>query len=176
MNDIPVLNKSSDRKLSIINDTPAIFTIVDSESAVGRKPLYEVDSFSEVGKWCGLIIQQSKKYSVDPRLVAAIMYMETTHGRYDKVYPLRKTILPMNRHYSYWKDIGVTKEALGCPYYNIEFGIILLSRIQARIENPTIRKIATIYNFLGAEVVSDYGARVANLYLEQPWSLAKCVV
>lgn len=82
----------------------------------------------------------------------------------------------MNLHYSYWKDIGVTKEALGCPYYNIEFGIALLSRIQARIENPTIRKIATIYNFLGAEVVSDYGARVAKLYLEQPWSPAKCAV
>ncbi|WMN64993.1 hypothetical protein [Vibrio parahaemolyticus] len=176
MNDIPVLNKSAERKLSIINDTPAIFTIVDSDSAVGRKPLYEIDSFSEVGKWCGLIIHQSKKHGVDPRLVAAIMYMETTHGWYDKVYPLRKTILPMNLHYSYWKGIGVTKEALGCPYYNIEFGITLLSRIQARIENPTIRKIATIYNFLGAEVVSDYGARVAKLYLEQPWSPAKCAV
>ncbi|WMN64898.1 hypothetical protein [Vibrio parahaemolyticus] len=57
MNGIPVLNKSADRKLSIIDDTPAIFTIADSESAVGRKPLYEIDSFSEVGKWCGLIIQ-----------------------------------------------------------------------------------------------------------------------
>ncbi|EOX4464715.1 hypothetical protein [Vibrio alginolyticus] len=148
MNDIPALNKSAERKLSIINDTPAIFTIVDSDSAVGRKPLYEIDSFSEVGKWCGLIIHQSKKHGVDPRLVAAIMYMETTHGWYDKVY----------------------------PYYNIEFGITLLSRIQARIENPTIRIIATIYNFLGAEVVSDYGARVAKLYLEQPWSPAKCAV
>ncbi|EOX3900487.1 hypothetical protein ACOGST_004604 [Vibrio alginolyticus] len=148
MNDIPALNKSAERKLSIINDTPGIFTIVDSDSAVGRKPLYEIDSFSEVGKWCGLIIHQSKKHGVDPRLVAAIMYMETTHGWYDKVY----------------------------PYYNIEFGITLLSRIQARIENPTIRKIATIYNFLGAEVVSDYGARVAKLYLEQPRSPAKCAV
>jgi len=91
--------------------------------------------------------------------------METTHGWYDAVYPMRKTILPMNLYYQYWRDLGITKENLGCSFYNIEFGVILLSRIQQRIENLTIAKIASIYNFLGAEKVNDYGARVAKLYL-----------
>lgn len=63
----------------------------------------------------------------------AIMYMETTHGWHDAVYPMKKTILPMNLHYQYWRDLGITKENLDCPFYNIEFVVILLSRIQQRI-------------------------------------------
>lgn len=100
------------------------------------------------------------------------MYMETTHGWYDRLYPARKTILPMNIHYRYWRQLGVTKESLACPYYNIEYGVILLSRIKARLEQPTVRKIATLYNFIGAEEVNDYGARVAALCREQPWNKA----
>ena len=102
------------------------------------------------------------------------MYMETTHGWYDKFYPYRKTILPMNLHYKYWRDLGVTKDKLRCPFYNIEFGIILLSRISNRLEDPTPRKVATIYNFLGAEKVSEYGARVAKIMKEKPWVLRGC--
>ncbi|WP_166267240.1 hypothetical protein [Marinobacter caseinilyticus] len=86
------------------------------------------------------------------------MYMETTHGWYDKFYPYRKTILPMNLHYKYWRELGVTKENLECPFYNIEFGIILLARITARVKDPTSRKVATIYHFLGTEKVNEYGA------------------
>ena len=63
---------------------------------------------------------------------------------------------------------------VNCPYYNINFGVILLSRIQARIKNPTIAKIASIYNFLGAEKVNNYGARVAKIYFEQPWVEKGC--
>lgn len=76
---------------------------------------------------------------------------------------------------SIWREPGVTKENLGCPFYNIEFGVILLARIQARIEQPTIAKIATIYNFLGAEKVNDYGARVAKLYITRPWTKEGCM-
>lgn len=107
----------------------------------------------------------------------AIMYMETTHGWYDKLYPdflekqfpMRKSILPMNIYYSYWRDLGVTKELLNCPFYNIDFDMILLSRIK----KPSIEKIATIYNFLGAEKVNNYGARVNKIYYQQPWNIAR---
>ena len=81
---------------------------------------------------------------------------------------MRRSILPMNIHYRYWRKLGVTKELISCPYYNIDFGVILLSRIEAQIENPSIAKIASIYNFLGVEKVSDYGARVARIYFTQP--------
>lgn len=178
----PVLNDRDSRKDSIINDTLAIFEIAENSSANGSAPWYEVDSQSEVAKWCGVIIQISQKYEVDPRLAMAIMYMETTHGYYEKiypdylesVYPMRKSVLPMNINYRYWKDLGVTKENLACPFYNIEFGVILIKRIRDRIEDPGVSKIATIYNFIGAEKVNDYGARVYKLYLTQPWASNGC--
>lgn len=179
----PVVNDSQLRKKSIVENTPALFEIEDNPGAVDTAPFVEMTSQSEVSKWCGLIFQASSKHGVDPRLTMAIMYMETTHGWYDKlypdfleaIYPARKSILPMNIHYRYWKKMGVTKENLNCPFYNIEFGVVLLARIQSRIEKPTIKKIATIYNFLGAEKVTDYGARVAKVYLTQPWAKEGCI-
>lgn len=179
---IPIVNTEADRKKSIIENTPAIFEINDNPSAVASEPLIELDSQSEVAKWCGLIIQSAQKHKVDSRLAMAIMYMETTHGWYDKVYPdflerrfpMRQSILPMNIYYSYWKKLGITRELLNCPYYNIDFGIILLSRIQVRIKNPSIAKIASIYNYLGAEKVNNYGARVAKIYFTQPWVSKGC--
>ncbi|MBL1260939.1 MAG: hypothetical protein COB33_010460 [Thiotrichaceae bacterium] len=178
----PITNKSSERKISIIENTPAVFEISDDLNVVDTAPIYEIDSKSEVVRWCGLIIHVSERHNVDPRLAMAIMYMETTHGWYEKLYPnmlekiysIRKSVLPMNIHYHYWRKMGVTKENLNCPYYNIEFGVILLERIQNRIESPTIKKIASIYNFLGAEKITNYGARVAKLYLSQPWVKKGC--
>lgn len=174
MKNIPVLSNTKARKESIVEDTPAIFNIEENPSAVGAKPLYEFEIASQVSKWCGLIQTLAIKHGVDPNLAKSIMYMETTHGWYDKFYPYRKTILPMNLHYKYWRELGVTKENLKCPFYNIEFGVIILARITARVKDPTPRKVATIYNFLGAEKVNEYGARVAKLMTEKPWIRQGC--
>ena len=173
---VPILKDAESRKKSIIENTPAIFNIQDNPAAVGKASIYEIEVASEVVKWCGLIIQISQRYKIEPNLVMAILYMETTHGWYDKFYPLRKTIQPMNLHYHYWRQLGVTKETLKCPFYNIEFGVILISRIKERIEKPTVRKIATIYNFLGAEKVTEYGARVEKVYMQKPWTQKGCAV
>jgi hypothetical protein len=180
---VPTLVHRDARKESIINNTPAIFPIASNEKANGSAPWYEVDSQSDVGRWCSLIIQISNKHGVESRLTMAIMYMETTHGYYEKfypdaleeVFPMRKSVLPMNIHYRYWRKLGVTKENLNCPHCNIEFGVILLKRIRDRIEVPSVAKVASIYNFLGAEKVTDYGARVAKLYLTQPWKSVGCI-
>jgi len=174
MNEKPILNDKEERKLSIINNTPAIFEIRDNPAAIPKAPFYEWDKQSEVAKWCGLIIGISTKHKVDPNLVMAIMYMETTHGWYDRIYPFRSSILPMNINYKYWRDLGVTKEILGCPFYNIEYGVVLISRIKARIRYPSVAKIASIYNFLGAEIVTDYGARVQSIYARTPWTSRGC--
>jgi hypothetical protein len=174
MDNIRVLSDSSVRKTSIVEDTPAIFNIEENPAAIGLEPLFELEMASQVAKWCGAIQMLAMKYEVDPSLAKAIMYMETTHGWYDKFYPYRKTILPMNLHYKYWRDLGVTKEKLECPFYNIEFGIILLARISRRLKDPTPRKVATIYNFLGAEKVSEYGARVAKIMRKKPWVVKGC--
>jgi soluble lytic murein transglycosylase-like protein len=68
----------------------------------------------------------------------------------------------MNIHYSYWKKLGVTPEQLAVPAYNIEYGVIILSRIRDRVQNPTIAKIATLYNNLASDKVSDYGKSVGS--------------
>jgi len=176
---MPVINNELERKKSIIKNTPAIFEIADNPNAISTEPLIELNSQSEVIRWRVLIISSAQKHKVESRLAMAIMYMETTHGWYDKLYPnfldkkfpLKKSILPMNIRYTYWRKLGITKESIRCPYYNIDFGVILLSRIQARIKKPTIAKIASIYNFLGAEKVNNYGARVNKIYHQQPWIL-----
>jgi len=178
---IPIVNNELERKKSIIENTPAIFEIKANPNAISSKPLIELHSQSEVVRWRGLIISSAQKHKVESKLAMAIMYMETTHGWYDNMYPdflekrfpMRKSILPMNIYYSYWKKLGITKELLNCPHYNIDFGIIILARIQARIKKPTIAKIASIYNFLGAEKVNNYGARVNKIYQQQPWVLKK---
>ena len=172
--EIPILNLSNDRKNSIVNNSPAIFQISPNHDADGSSPWYEFESQSEVCKWWALIIELSKRHKIDAHLIMSILHMETTYGWYDEYYPFNKTVRPMNLHYSYWRKLGITKELLGCPYYNIEFGVILLSRIQARIENPTVAKIASIYNFLGSEKVNNYGARVAKIYQQRPWTRQGC--
>lgn len=171
---LPILLKQADRKKSIIDNTLAIFPIVENPNANGKRPSVEIDSQSQVDKWCGQIINLAIKHKVDANLVMAIMHMETTHGWYDAAVPMNKTIRPMNIHYKYWQEVGVTKEKLEAPLYNIEYGIILIGRIQARIQDPTVTKIATIYNFLGAEKVNDYGARVNHFYISKPRQAKGC--
>ena len=166
----PVLKTAGERRESIVANSPGSIEISENPGAIGAQPFYELESMSEVNQWCGLIIQISKMHGVSPALTAAIMHTETTHGYYDAVWPWRKTILPMNIHYTYWRDLGVTPALLGCPYYNVEFGVILLARISARVQDPTPRKVATLYNNLAADRVSEYGARVAQLMQEKPWT------
>jgi len=74
----------------------------------------------------------------------------------------------MNIHVEYWEGLGYSREQLQQPEINIRVGILILKRIIERIQNPTVEKIASIYNFLGNEKVTDYGARVKIICQEQP--------
>jgi len=72
-----------------------------------------------------------KIQGVDPDLVKAIIYMETTHGYYDAlVEPFDKntSILPMNIRSGYWKQLGYSRKELKNPALNIEAGIYLLKK------------------------------------------------
>ena len=169
--EVQVLTKASDRKLSIINNTPAYFPVAENKFASGSKPFIELHDKNEVQKWMLLILLYSKKHNLDPDLVKAIMYMETTHGWYDAINPFRRTILPMNVHFEYWKKLVRSKSRLNCPANNIELGTIILKRISDRVDNNSIRKIATLYNSLAKEQVTDYGARVEVIYKSKLWML-----
>lgn len=167
-----VLNREADRKKSILENTPAIFEVADNPKADRSKPLIEKHAKSQVGKYDNLIEKEAEAQNVDPDLVRAIMYMETTHGWYDKPLDLvgmNKSILPMNVHVEYWEKLGYSRKDLEDPEKNLRTGVLLIKRISERIKDPTVEKIASVYQFLGSEQVSDYGARVGEIYRNKLW-------
>jgi hypothetical protein len=100
------------------------------------------------------------------------MYMETTHGWYDGAFDklgINKTILPMNVHVEYWKDLGVDREKLHDPEQNIIAGVTIIKRLQDHMPNASIQEITTLYQNLAAEKVSDYGARVGKISEQRSW-------
>ncbi|MGF1708884.1 hypothetical protein [Enterovibrio baiacu] len=173
-NAIPVVNNSGDRRESILNNTPAIFEIVENPKADASEPWYELDMFDEVDGNEAIYESAANEMGLDPDLLKAIGYMESTHGYYDRVHPKNTSFRPMNIKVSTW---GKLAEELGYQATDIETdltanvrtGALLVKRIWARIPSPTVSKVASIYNFLGKEKVSDYGARVDAIYKKKLW-------
>ena len=52
---------------------------------------------------------------------------------------------------------------------NIRVGVTLIRKIRDRIGSPTIASIATLYNSLSQDRVTDCGARVAEVYRKNLW-------
>ncbi|MGK0547386.1 PAAR domain-containing protein [Halomonas cupida] len=170
----PIINLESDRWVSIIQNTPAIFEISDNPNASSKEPWYEFDRFDEVDGNELAYESVSRQVGVEAGLLKAIAYLETTHGYYDRINPKNRSFRPMNLNYEYWKpladEVGFTRdEVINHPYPNIYVAAVLLKRIQERISSPTIEKVASIYNALGAEHVSDYGKRTKFIYDHQLW-------
>jgi hypothetical protein len=46
---------------------------------------------------------------------------------------------------------------------------MLIRRIVERLEEPTVSKVASLYNSLAKDQVTDYGARVADVYRTKAW-------
>jgi hypothetical protein len=160
------------RKECIIAGGGCLFTVADNPNANGSAPWYEIESFSGAGNYQKVASLLGQSMSVDPKLIMAIMRMETTHGYYD--FPLdllgiNKSILPININVSYWGGAFSTRDQLSRPYLNILFGTKMLSAIQANMPGASISQIATVYNNANATIVSNYGARVSNIYATQPW-------
>ncbi len=179
---LPIINKSNDRIKNILKNEPAIFEIKDNPLANGEKTFKEIGLFNPIDS--GSIYEaMGKKYNLDPDWLKAIAYMENTHGYYDGL-PLAHELKqlmgdspsyrPMNVQYQTWKPIadqlGFTewqiKYRVEC---NVEMGAVILSRIKDRIQHPTLEKVASIYNFTGAEQTRDYGAQVSRIYKEKLW-------
>jgi soluble lytic murein transglycosylase-like protein len=149
-----------------------IFTVADNSDASGDAPFYELSGLSQVNTYSAIIDKVAAERKVDPRLVKAIMYMETTHGYYDA--PLswagkNKSILPMNINVDYWGDTFGTRQDMQDPEKNIRAGVEMIFRIQANMTGAPVEKIATLYNNINAEKVNNYGMRVKKIYDEQPW-------
>ena len=74
-----------------------------------------------------------------------------------------------------FSDAYYLQRSLSFPYDGesigeiIELGVQVIKRLQNSIHNPTIEKIATLYNRTGAMQVNDYGARTRTIYNQKPW-------
>lgn len=161
------------RKECIQTNQVCEFLIIGNFDVKGDEPWYEWARQSDVKKYSTIIDKVALEKKVDARLIKAIMYMETTHGYYDA--PLswvdkNKSILPMNINADYWGSTFGSREDLKDPEKNIRAGAEMIIRIQANLLPGTpIEKVATLYNNINANVVSEYGARVKKIYDAQPW-------
>ncbi|MGX2973252.1 hypothetical protein [Helicobacter sp. T3_23-1059] len=147
---IPTISKAKDRKDNIIKNTPAIFEIDGYKSGIIgdignflKRNLVTPNIFEEVTNNENLISIYAEKYNIDSDLVRAIIFLETTHGYYDRLYdtllkqPIeafkgeQESFRPMNINYSYWKELidkmGYTKEQIkNDPSANLDVGCLLL--------------------------------------------------
>jgi soluble lytic murein transglycosylase-like protein len=119
-----------------------------------------------------MIKREAESRGLDPDLVRAIMYMETSRGHYGTIpefFGLASSYQPMNIRPDPWQHLGVSSEKIkNNPSENVKVGAELLARIRDRLPNPTPDRIATLYNSLAKDSVTDYGARVARLMEEIP--------
>lgn len=185
----PVLETEAERRKSILENTPGLFQVEDNRDASGTQPGYALSGLGvdAVRNYDSLIEEESKRAGVDPNLARATMYMEASQGWYG--YPAEAlgfadSIFPMNVRRSLWgalidnqqhyrpagKGPGYYVDDFDNPRLNIRAGVTLLKRIEDRLENPTIRNIATLYNLLGKNKVTDYGARVERIYQTREWN------
>ncbi|WP_227429532.1 RHS repeat-associated core domain-containing protein [Psychrobacter sp. I-STPA6b] len=165
-------NNGMSNKQCVLNGGGCNFIVSQGAGYRGLEPWYEIASFSPVLDYNSTIEQAASVYKLDPDLIRAIMYMETTHGYYDKVTGLirpNKSILPMNINVSYWGDSFGSREYLENPHHNIFAGTKMLASIKANIPDGNIAQIATLYNNVNATQVSEYGARVARIYSNRVW-------
>lgn len=121
------------------------------------------------------IERAAEHQDLDAELVRAVVWIETTHGWYDLYTGLLKkpkTLLPMNVFVDYWAALGISRDELTKPRINIEVGTYILAEIKRRLRNANVSTIATLYNNLGAVMVSGYGKTVAQYYRLRPWTEA----
>jgi hypothetical protein len=168
---LPVLDLGDERRLSILRFRPALFVLEDKAELDATAPFYELPVLSGVSEHDRLIASFARTRGLDINLVRAIVFLETTHGWYDRVTGVvvpPRTIQPMNINVDYWEKRW-ERHKLEEPTYNIQAGTWILAEIQRRLLQPDVAKVATLYNNLRAEKVSVYGRRVEYLYKNRPW-------
>jgi len=149
------------------------FQIAPNPRAKEDAPWYEIPTFSSVDEYSTLVDRAAHDNNVDARLIRAIMYVETTHGYYDKPFSWlgwNDTILPMNVSVKKWGNSMGGRTGLENAETNINAGAKILAGITKGLPSGSnVAQIATLYNNMRATKVSDYGARVAAVYEAQPW-------
>jgi len=151
-------------------NTPGVFVVEPNPDAKAYpNPWYAAHDLEEVTENRTAIEHMALRYKLDPDFVKAIVWMESTHGWYDRFDPWNKTIRPMNVHDTLWSQLGINRKTLNDHTRNIAAGVHILAAIWQRTSDPTVEKVATLYNQLGATKVNGYGKTVAYYLQHKPW-------
>lgn len=179
-------NTLNERIEAIKNKSDIVyFPISRNPEASDTMPPHEFHSQNKVNEYTEFIEAASEKYHIDPDLIKAIIYMETSHGYYDEPIAkllqtlgldskdvannVHKSILPMNINTKFWGDYFGTREELLNPQFNIDAGTKYLAQLSHFLKSSDVEMIASLYNNLATHRTNDYGKRVAKFYREKPW-------
>lgn len=169
----PSLYREAERRQSIISNTPGRIVVREDSSRTGRTPGNAIHAPGQaaVELFDRIIQREAARQGVDPNLVRAIMYVENAQGWYGKAFEGigAKSILPMNIRYDLWGGLGFSERDSYDATMNVRAGTMLIRRILDRLDEPTVSKLATLYNSLAKDSVSDFGARVAEVYRARAW-------
>ena len=177
----PVLFKEADRRRSIIENTlGAIYVAPNPEADPNAKPYHlEHVGRHQVKLHDDLIEREAKRQGIDPDLVRSVMYLENAQGWYGHLSEgmpkwapeslQSDTILPMNVSQTGWNGLGFSPQNAHNPEANVAIGTQILGKIQDRLVNPNVATIGTLYNGLGFDQVSDYGAQLQEIFDAKPW-------
>jgi hypothetical protein len=174
----PIINKSTDRIRSILNDEPARFEIADNPDEDGSPPPWRSHELGvkAVKDYGHIAEREAKRLGVDPDLVKAVLYYENADGHRFGLNDLgdrlgaSDTVMPMNINPKIWGAFGIpTHEDARDPERNIQAGALLLKRISDRLDDPTPAKIGAIWNGVGHEKVNHRGARIGRIYQDRSW-------
>jgi len=173
----PIYNMEQDRINAIIWGVDAVFEIADSPSAKGDKRWNDILTSSyakaKVVEHSAIIERSAKELGVEPDYVKAIMFREQAAGPAQPMADFArvgKTISPMGIDPEKWSGLGFDRTTVRNSEDNIRAAIVLIKRIRDRVIDPTVEKIATLYNGLMMEEVSEYGAQVGRILENKPWS------
>ena len=165
--------RSQRRKQHVLAGGGALFSIAPNPNADATEPLHEWAWISQVEDYDAEINQVAAEVGIDPDLIRAIMYVETTHGWYGvpaDLLRLSNSILPMNVNMRFWGDVFGPRANLEVPLNNIRAGAAILRGIMGNLPaSASVAEIATLYNSLSATRVSDYGARVEAVFRSRLW-------
>jgi hypothetical protein len=167
------LPETKEKQLCVLQRGNCRFVVRDNPKANGMAPRYERPEFSEVKRFGREIDSVAELAQVDARLIRAVMYVETTHGYYSYLkswYGGNTSIRPMKVNVAAWGSTFGTRAELDSPTINILAGATIIKGIIAALPaDAPISHVATLYNNLNVTTVTDYGARVAQVYAEKTW-------
>lgn len=184
------MRMAGSRYWAIMSNVPAQFPIVANERArVDLAVLVNHRRAREISLTYEKDVERiAAEAGVDPLLMKAILYYENASSSDFRFWLKRQTedmeswtfglfqgsntVPPMRVNAKMFGSILDGKSnSLHDPIRNLRTAALLIRRIQDRVSAPASSEaIASIYQFLGRERISDYGLTVARIMQDQPWN------